>query len=256
MIENEKLPTSDRRTPDGLKTKYCKEAKSFQLHCQKVQRAKTSGCECDDDGVPINLEPPTHETVSTPIFWKYDIQSRPSSIPPHSIDGGNAAKGGETNHFESGKAKRGRAAAEAAVDSGDEAGAGDDSDADEFDESEPEVVGDDDEDDDFDGEPRAPKPAGAGKPSGKAAKPMNVGGGSSEKYRPKKPKTGPGSRGGAGSSAPKWVSNMIEELKKEDATARAEEKKEDDARRAEQRTYDEKQMSKLLAAFGANGGGA
>ena len=40
-----------------------------------------------------------HKTVATKIFWDNEVQNRPATVPPHSINGGSAERGGETNPF-------------------------------------------------------------------------------------------------------------------------------------------------------------
>ena len=39
------------------------------------------------------------KTCTTDIFWEHNIQNRPAVLPPYSINGGNAARGGQVNLF-------------------------------------------------------------------------------------------------------------------------------------------------------------
>ena len=41
-----------------------------------------------------------YKTCASDIFYEFKVQNRPSVLPPHGINGGNAATGGQVKHFD------------------------------------------------------------------------------------------------------------------------------------------------------------
>ena len=179
-VDKGDLPESDRRdNSDSLKSRFSKEFDFFKLHSRKVAAAKASGAECGEDGKPVSLEAPTHETCSTHVFWAHEVQNRPGVVPLHAINGGNAAAGGQHNPLKKRGGKRKAAAAEGGGDGGSDGGGDGDGD------------GDEDDEDGGSGSGSGGARVGSGGARGGSSGGLNMGGGGKQKYRPKKgPKAG------------------------------------------------------------------
>ena len=192
-IDKGELPRSDARSAESLRSKYSSLHGTFKLYAAKVARMKASGAPGDE------IENMTdHKNVTTKIFWQNDVQERAGTVPPYSINGGNAERGGEANpHKRSRKVRLLCTRLQVhcsvcvcvcvclqAVDAD-----GLDADELEADELEADELEADEDEAGEEGEEDEPGDGGADSATpGPPAKAMHMGGASKEKYRPKRQK--------------------------------------------------------------------
>ena len=166
-------------------------------------------------------------TAATDIFWKHEFQNRPSVVPPHSVNGGNAATGGQANplHTERKRKK-------------DATGDDDDDDDDDDDGHEPE-----DDEDDPSGELRRGAAA-------KEPKPMNLGGSGTRKYRPKTMRK---EAIISEASLEAALETVLKKCQEADAVADEKQKRADAEKRAADDLADMALFERMLAMAGSDG---
>ena len=108
----------DNRSVETLKSKFSREQGQFRLYCNLRHRAMQSGASREALGSPHQIdmlcpclvlcsqllvlalctdEITQYKTCTTDIFWHFQVQNRAATVPPHSINGGNAEVGGVEN---------------------------------------------------------------------------------------------------------------------------------------------------------------
>lgn len=85
---------SDIRPLGSLKSKYSHELGAFKQWVALRHMKCVSGTPAEEIEALDQLK-----TCTTDIFWDHNIQNRPAVLPPYSINGGNAARGGQVNLF-------------------------------------------------------------------------------------------------------------------------------------------------------------
>jgi hypothetical protein len=83
---------------------YHKEVAKFRMHCFKVNRAQQSGASADDVDM-IN----EHKTCCTDLFFEFEAERRPMSVPPLTMSGGSAGSGGVASTFPRTKSQKRKA---------------------------------------------------------------------------------------------------------------------------------------------------
>ena len=168
--------TLDKATDDvalaTLKSRFCKEDKSFTLYAAERMRREQSGApRTDIDAITIGV------TCTTDLFWEAKRHEMAKTIPPFHIDDENAGRGGQPNIFVNrGGRKRkaaGTSAADAEADGGGEDGL-EDGDRDDG----------EDEDGGEEGDPGSDFFSQHGGPS--SHPPLHIGGSAKAKQRPDK----------------------------------------------------------------------
>ena len=181
-------------------------------------------------------------TCTTDIFWELEVQNRPATVPPHQINGGSAAAGGEHNNCNDEWPSDGEGTAAADGEYADE------DDEDEAENRPPQRgaphsrghAAPDEQwrafDDDTDELLRDEKTTKS--TAKKAPKPLNIGGSAKTKQRPP-------ARGGSAHSAAMMIAHME---KARQADIAREEAKEEAARkqRAEDREHDMNMLRMVL----------
>ena len=183
-----------------------------------------------EDGKPAALEAPTHETCSTHIFWANEVQNRPGVVPLHSMNGGNAAAGGQHNPLKKRRHRKTAPEAEASEMESDGGDGSDDRDG-----------GDGDGDEcsggsgsgsgGVHGGARGGTSSGSGGSGsgGGSGGGLNMGGGGKQKYRPKNkvPKAGV-------DSPPVWLEAAVAQFEAAEDRQREKDKEAAEERRQQQ----------------------
>jgi len=100
---NGTLSAGNKRSCKALATKFSTMQGLFRQHVLKLDRMRQSGVSNDDLDNCLDFK-----DCTTDIWFEHHQQMRPMSVPPHSINGGNAAQGGVASSFLSaGKEARG-----------------------------------------------------------------------------------------------------------------------------------------------------
>ena len=94
-IDDGELLEADRRDCKALNAKFLKDQGLFRQLTQHLQRAASSGASREElERISLNSQ---WRNATSDTFFYYDQHNAPMSVPPHVINGGNAARGGDGN---------------------------------------------------------------------------------------------------------------------------------------------------------------